>query len=147
MTSLRGILHEKSTSKLGLADSCKVVAPTNLQVLFFGAEQMEEDIYNALLRLLCSRIFVTRECHELWLLPSGEVFHLAILDQTLSDLDLEVASRIIRQKWVDAKILLLREDAELLDDALYDDRLAPTATTETLLETVRRLLNLRCESR
>lgn len=145
MTALREFLHERDTNKLRQADLHKVA--TNLQVLFLGAEQLKDDIYNVLLKLLCCRVFVTRDCQELWLLPSGEVFHLAILDQTLSDLDLEVASRIIRRKWAHAKILVLREDAELLDDALYDDRLTPTAETETLLETVRHLLGLRCESR
>lgn len=144
MTALREILQERGGNKLRQGDSRKIAVPATLHVLFLGPEDPEDDMYNLLLHRLQFRVLLTSDCQELWLLPSGEVFHLAILHSTLSDLDLEVGSRIIRQKWADAKILVIRNDADLLDEDLYDARLDSTAEAATFLETVRRLLSMRC---
>jgi hypothetical protein len=115
--------------------------PASVHVLFVGPEDLGDAIHDALLDGIRSRVFATRNFRELWLLPTEERFHVAILHQTLSEFDLETASRIVRRRWPQARILLMRAAADFLEDALYDDRVAPPVGARTLLKTVRRMLN------
>jgi hypothetical protein len=72
----------------------------------------------------------------LWEIPKEESIQVAILHNTLSPVELEDASRFIRRRWPHARILVLRRGVGLLDDALYDERVAPTVTPEVLLAAI-----------
>jgi hypothetical protein len=76
-------------------------------------------------------------------MPEAERVDAAILHSTLTPLELDDASRLIRRRWPAARILVIREGSEFLDDALYDDRVFPTIVSEILLPAIERLLGTR----
>lgn len=115
------------------------------RALFVGPEHRSDPIRDALRAQLGSRVFATHDWSELWLLSTQEPFCLAVLHHTLSDFDLEAATRIVRQRWPKARILLVRTKVEFLDDRLYDHRIAPSLFTGALHKTVQQLLSARCD--
>jgi hypothetical protein len=58
------------------------------------------------------------------------------LQATLSPGDLQAAARLIRERWPRARILIIREEAWCIEDALYDERVSPGAHPEVLLTAV-----------
>jgi hypothetical protein len=85
-------------------------------------------------------ISIVANYRELWTIPNQETFHLVILNVTLSALELEASSRLIRQRWPRAKILVVRQGDGFLEDALYDDRVTMGETPEVLRGRIGRLL-------
>lgn len=85
------------------------------------------------------RLSVVGDLRQLWFAPCGDIVEIAILDSTLSLLDLKYAASLIRRQWPAARIVLLRSDGESLDDELYDERMPPTATPADLLAVIRQL--------
>jgi hypothetical protein len=96
-------------------------------------------VHDALLDRPNSRLSIAPDCRELWGIPKEESIQVAILHNTLSPVELEDASRFIRRRWPHVRILVLRKGEGFLDDALYDERVVPTATPEILLAAIERL--------
>jgi hypothetical protein len=95
-------------------------------------------VHDALLDRTSFRFSITTDYRKLWEVPAQEMIHVAVLHDTLSSFELEAACRLIRQRWPDAKILLIAKGESFLDDGLYDDR-APTTARDVLLGTIERL--------
>jgi hypothetical protein len=138
------IVPESGRRKRRRAEPGEFRSVLPLRVLFVGPEHLRDAIHNALAEGLRSRIFATRDCQELWLLPVEEPFRLAILHHALSALDLEGSSRVIRRRWPRARILVIRSGRNVLDDALYDELLAAPVAAGALLQIVRQMLSTRC---
>jgi hypothetical protein len=64
---------------------------------------------------------------------------VAVLHHSLSPGELVDAAHFIRQRWPEARVLIIRDDAQCIDDAMYDDRLAPGVNPERLLGAITRL--------
>jgi hypothetical protein len=79
------------------------------------------------------------DCRELWNIPTEETIHVAILHQLLFPFEREEATRLIRRRWPEARIVAIRAGSQILDDALYDDRILPGGVTEELVALVERL--------
>lgn len=143
MNARRGTMQDESHNAIRNAEQKVLGTDGTIRVLFVGLKHMEDAALDALFEGLHSRIYATTDTRELWVFPSREPIRLAILHQTLSLFELEEASRSIRQRWPGARILVIREGEEFLDDGLYDDRVVPPITPGALLETTRRLLSRR----
>jgi hypothetical protein len=89
-------------------------------------------------RLRC-RVSNADSLRQLWIVPRTDSVDLAILNEALSPSDFEDASRFIRRQWPAARILILRTDSDSLDDALYDERVLPTATADIFIDVISRL--------
>ena len=85
-------------------------------------------------------ISIVADYRELWTIPNQEIIHLVILNVTLTTFELEASSRLIRQRWPRAKILVVRHGEGVLEDALYDDRVTVEETQEVLRDMPGRLL-------
>jgi hypothetical protein len=96
-------------------------------------------VHDALLDGPNSRLSIAPDYRMLWVIPKQESIQVVILHNTLSLFELDDASRFIRRRWPHARILVLRRGEGFLDDALYDDRLAPTVVPEVLLTAIERL--------
>ena len=96
-------------------------------------------VHDALLRRVHTRLSITPDYRRLWMLSKQESFHVAVLHNALSQLELEEISQLIRRKWPQARILVIRYGEGFLDDALYDERLTPAAPVEMLYATIDRL--------
>ncbi len=66
-------------------------------------------------------------------ISSQEVIHIAVLYESLKLDELVEASRIVRQKWPRAKIIVIRSGKGFLEDFLYDSCVFPTAGHKELL--------------
>lgn len=87
-----------------------------------------------------THLSITPDYRRLWMISKQERFHVAVLHNTLTGGELEEASQFIRRQWPQARILVIRFGQEFLDDALYDERVTPAASTETLQAALDRLV-------
>ena len=119
-----------------------VSGPRSQHVLMVGSVEAGSVVRSALLgepRLLIS---IVTNYRELWTIPAQEKFDLAVLNVTLSKFELDASSRLIRQRWPGARILVVRQGEVLLDHALFDDRVTEEESAEVLRDTVQ----CRCDS-
>ena len=73
------------------------------------------------------------------MIPKQDPIDLVILHNVFTLSELEDSSRFVRRRWPHARILLVHGKNELLDDALYDERVDPNVTSENLSSTIQRL--------
>lgn len=73
---------------------------------------------------------------------SADVVWVPILEtaiQALSSFETEAVCRLIRRRWLHARILVVSAVESNLEDALYDDRVAPSVSSDVLFTTIERL--------
>ncbi len=109
-------------------------------VLIVGPIESGNAVRSALLGESNLTISIVAKYQELWTIPNQEIIHLFILNKTLSTIELEESSRLIRQRWPRAKILVVHHGEGFLVDALYDDRVKAGDTQEALRGRIERLL-------
>ena len=109
-------------------------------VLIVGPMDSGNEVRSTLLGEPNLTISIVDNYRELWTIPNQEIIHLVILNKTLSTIELEASSRLIRQRWPRAKILVVRHGEGFLEDALYDDRVKAGETREALRGRIGRLL-------
>jgi hypothetical protein len=109
-------------------------------VLIVGPMESGNVVRSALLGEPNLTISIVDDYRELWTIPIQEIIHLVILNRTLSTIELEASSRLIRQRWPRTKILVVRHGEGFMEDALYDDRVTVGDTQEALRGRIGRLL-------
>lgn len=108
-------------------------------VVSVGTEDLVHAAYSVFLeRHRCAVAVVKNHCH-LTRLPVGQACDIAVLQATLSLYELEETARVIRQRWPRARILILREEARGMEDALYDERARAGINPEILLGVIERI--------
>jgi len=116
--------------------------PEKIHVLSVGSVDCGSLVHDALLHGPSFHLTIATDCKQLWTIPRQESLQIVILHSTLTAFELEDVSRFIRQRWPLARILVLRSGEGFLDDALYDDRLAPTVAPDVLIAEIERSLGL-----
>jgi hypothetical protein len=109
-------------------------------VLMVGPMESGNVVRSALLGEPNLTISIVADYRELWTIPAQETFDLVVLNVTLSTFELEASSRLIRQRWPHAKILVIRHGEGFLEDALYDDRVRVGEKPEVLRGRIGHLL-------
>jgi len=109
-------------------------------VLIVGPMDSGNKVRSALLGESNLTISIVTNYLELWTIPNQEFIHLVILNKTLSTFELDASSRLVRQRWPRAKILVVHQGEGFLEDALYDDRVKVGDTPEVLRDRIGRLL-------
>jgi hypothetical protein len=113
--------------------------PKTIHVLSVGPVDRGSMVYDALLDGASFRLTITTDYQKLWEMPTQESIQVAILHNTLSSFEIEAACRLIRRRWPPTRILVVSRGKSILDDGLYDDRVAHIAAPEVLLSTIERL--------
>lgn len=115
--------------------------PGRLSVLVIGSMELTNVVRDALVLCGRSRLAVAANYWDLCSLSlrDSAQFHVAILDVSFSDRELRRRTEYIRRRWADATILLVRDECDLLDDPLYDERLPAGITPEELAAVIERL--------
>jgi len=119
--------------------------PRSNHVLMVGSVEAGNVVRCALLGEPHLLISIVTNYRELWTIPTQERFDLVVLNVTLSIFELDASSRLIRQRWPSARILVVRQGEGFLDDALYDDRVTVEEPPEALRDRIGRLLFSRVE--
>lgn len=112
---------------------------TTLDVLSIGSLNSNNFVRDVLLSRTKCRLVAATSARDLSaILASGKV-DVAILHNTLSPGELRSCSVYIRHHWPAAGILLIHAQVEILDDPMYDERMPPDLSAETLLSMIERL--------
>jgi hypothetical protein len=112
---------------------------TTLDVLSVGPLNSNNFVRDVLLSRTKCRLFAVASVWDLSaILAPGEV-DVAILHDTLSPGELRSCAVYIRHHWPAAKILLIHAQVDILDDPMYDERMSPDLSAETLLSMIERL--------
>jgi hypothetical protein len=116
--------------------------PGRLNVLVVGSMELTNVVRDALVLCGRSRLAVATNYWELCSisLREAEHFHVAILDLSFSNRELQRRAECIRQGWADAAILLVSDNCELLEDSLYDKRIPAEIKPEELVAVIERLV-------
>jgi hypothetical protein len=139
MNKLCSVATNANESAIGTLDQKDARMPKPIHVLFVGPLDFGSMVHDALLCGPNSRLSIAPDYRELWVIPKQESIQVVVLHSTLSSFELDDATRFIRQRWPHTRILVIRSSEGSLDDALYDDRVAPTVEPEVLLTTIERL--------
>ena len=139
MNRLRDVATGANESAIGTLDGRDARTPKTIHVLFVGPVDFGSMVHDALLCGPNCRLSIAPDYRELWVIPKQESIQVVVLHSTLSSFELDDATRFIRQRWPHTRILVIRSSEGSLDDALYDDRVAPTVAPEVLLTTIERL--------
>lgn len=107
-----------------------------IEVLAVGNCTVDDRTYHSLRATRSFRLCETSDLRTLWLIPKEQSIHVIVLHSTLSPEQLSEAARLARQRWPLARILVIRAGEEFLEDALYDDRVSPAVTPDTLIATI-----------
>ena len=110
-----------------------------IEILAVGTDVWEKPIQDALLAGPSFRLCSTTDLRTLWLTPIQQSVHVIVLHDSLSQTELESVSRLARRSWPSAGILVIRAGEDFLEDALYDERIFPTACSDTLVAPIERL--------
>jgi DNA-binding response OmpR family regulator len=113
--------------------------PAILHVLCIGPADRCNIIGDTLRQRGRCRISIATSYRELFSIPKWESFEIVILHQMLSISDFCESSAHIRRTWPCAKILVICSEADVLDDPLYDDWVAPSHSPDVLLAIIERL--------
>jgi hypothetical protein len=139
MNNLYGTATVAQEKPIGTLDRVHHRMATAIHVLFVGPLDRGSMVHDALLDGPGFHLTIAAGYRELWAIPSQEPLHAVILHSTLSSFELEAACQLIRRRWPHARILVVRNGDGFLEDALYDDRVAPTVAPEALITTIERL--------
>jgi hypothetical protein len=110
-----------------------------LYALSIGSGDSCDGVRDVLLKRGHCHLTVAAGYDELIALRRQEGCGLAILHEPLPRRELLASCGYIRRTWPGARILLISNNAEALDDPMYDDRLAPGHSTDELLKTIESL--------
>ena len=113
--------------------------PAMLHVLSIGPAERCNTVRNTFLQRGGFRLSVAMSYRELFDIPRQESFEVAIIHQLPSLREFSESSAYVRRTWPCAKIVVICADAEVLDDPLYDDWVAPNHSPDVLMATIERL--------
>jgi hypothetical protein len=112
---------------------------TKSQVLFIGKAGPLNPNHYSVLEERGYVLAVVPAYYELYKTETYDSCEIAVLLPTLSEAELMEAAHLVRRRWPAARILIVRTEEWWIDDALYDDRVIPSANPELLLSAVERL--------
>jgi hypothetical protein len=139
MNSLCNVAKETGENAIKTLDREHIRAAKTIHVLSVGPVDCGSMVHDALLDGSNFRLTITTDYRELWGTSTHESIQVAILHNTLSPFESETVCRLIRRRWPHTRILVISNRESILEDALYDDRVALTVAPEVLLETIERL--------
>jgi hypothetical protein len=77
-----------------------------------------------------------RDVRELFFMQDRRTFAVALLSQLLGAVALDSAARYVRSQWPVARILILGQAAQLMEDYLYDEAIDQFCKPQDLLKAV-----------
>jgi len=110
-----------------------------LDVLSVGSLNSNNFVRDVLFSRTKCRLVAATCVWDLSVIPASGKVDVAILHNSLSPEELRSCAVYIRHHWPAARILLIHAQVETLDDPMYDERMSPDLSAETLLSMIERL--------
>jgi hypothetical protein len=111
---------------------------TNIRSL--GIEEWRDAVREALPPTQRNGFLGLNNSWDLFAFPQGVSLDVAVFHHTFALDDLRYSASYIRQRWPDAVILVIGEQAEQLDDPLYDDKTSSGISIEELVSMIEELV-------
>jgi|GEM_PF-1455651 len=112
---------------------------TTLNILSIGSLEANDLIRDILLSRTKCRLFGATSVWDLSAALTHGDIDVAILHDTLPAAELRSSAHYIRHHWSSSGILLMSAHTELLEDALYEERLEPGTPEKALLVVIEKL--------
>jgi hypothetical protein len=116
-----------------------VIGSSSLRILSIGTLDPIHLVYDTFLRQHQCAISVAATYRDLCAVSTRESCNVAVMQSMLSCSDLQESASLVRRRWPSARILIVRDDVQFLEDALYDHRVRPGINPEVLLSVIRSL--------
>jgi hypothetical protein len=110
-----------------------------IHVLSVGRIETDRLICGALLDSPDFRVSFVHDYRDLWIGSRQQVVDAVVMHNTLCSFELAEAARLVRNRWPNAKILIIRSGEVSIDRVLYDRRLHPPVEQHILIEQIRLL--------
>lgn len=107
-----------------------------IHILSVGRIEPGTVIRDVLLNAQAFRVSFVHDYRELWGSSSQCDVHAVILHNSLCSFELAEAARLVRGRWPNAMILVIRSGQLTLDRALYDQRLHVPMHEDALLQQI-----------
>ena len=107
-------------------------------VLSLGLEEWRNAVCEVLIQNEKNSILGVNNCWDLCALSQAVTVDIAVLHYSFALHGLRYAAEYIRRRWPDAVILVIGEQAEQLDDPLYDDKASSGISIEELVKVIER---------
>lgn len=116
--------------------------PDSMKVLSVGSTELTNLVQDTLLLHRRSRLSVAASYWELCSLSlrQTEQISIAIVDLSVSASEVRQRTEHIRRRWPEAEILLVGDNADHLEDPLYDERVPLGVQPRELLTVLERLV-------
>lgn len=142
--NLNSLLHQAPANFADDATSVASAESENgdaeaIEILAVGAGAWGRLVHDALRSKPSLRLCSTDDPRTLWLIPMQQTIHVIVLNFSLTAYELEEIGRLARHRWPKARILVIRSGEDFMEDALYDDRIYPTADPGALIASIERL--------
>ena len=108
-------------------------------VLSLGLDEWRNAVRKAMPPRRKNCFWGVKNCWELCALPQAVSVDVAVLHGSFASRDLRYAAEYIRRRWPDAVILVIGEQAQHLDDPLYDHKANSAISVEELVLMIERL--------
>lgn len=112
-------------------------------VLSLGIEEWRNAVREALARRQGNGFWGVNNYWNLCALPQAVSVDVAVFHDSFAPHDLRYSAEYIRRRWPDAVILVVGEQAQQLDDPLYDDRANSSITIGELVSMIETLVSTR----
>jgi hypothetical protein len=117
----------------------RVTTAHSLHVFSIGTSDPIHIAYDIFLSQHHCAISFAANYRELCAISTREMCDIAVLQSTLSPSDLRESACLVRRRCPSARILVIRDHVQFLEDALYDHRVMPGINPEALLSVIRSL--------
>jgi hypothetical protein len=138
-------VNESGWDSLRLAESCRgtQIGPPHLLLVGHSNYCRAFDSFRSMTDFQFSQV---ADYRELWAARYLESLQLAILFDSLHSFELEASCRLIRRRWPKTRILIFRYRMDSFDRSLYDARLEPKVTAQSLYSMTLKLVAKQFES-
>ena len=109
-----------------------------IRVLTVNSDKRLLDSRALLLQGLHYQVNTATDFFQIQSISNPETFEVAVIEHVDPPSELDYVARLIRKRWPKAQILILSGVTPLLDDALYDERVASSQLDE-LIEGIAKL--------
>ena len=143
--SLNSLLHRAPSNSVGEAAILASSETENgnaesIEILAVGSGAWDRSVHDVLRSNPRLHLCSTEDPRTLWLMLAQQTLHVIVLNCSLSKYELEEVGRLARRRWPKAKILVIRDGEDFMEDALYDDRIFSSRNPDSFIASIERMV-------
>lgn len=137
----QGIPSRPASQNASFRPRDEIATKPLIHILSVGRIEPGTIIRDTLLHAQGFRVSFVHDYRELWISSKQHDAHAVILHNSLCSFELAEAARLVRGRWPNARIVVIRSGQLPLDRALYDRRLHSPVQQDALLQQIFSLIH------